>query len=357
MAALDFPAAPVVNQTFGASNGVTYLWTGTLWRAVGVISPDPGGDFFVTGAGALMAPPSNGTFFTMKPATAVTGNSGGWYNPATGVFTPPAGRYRLFAELTFYSSSSNMQGQLKWRKNGANIISTGADSAQNTAGGNLFGSVTAEVIVDANGTDTFDCQSQSNVLMSAAWGYIGAYPLSGIKGPPGDVGGARSLYSEAIAAAGNPIELVVNVPVSARSIELEFDLTDANGSDQVAALQIKQGATIVAAANYTRQAVYGAGNAAGGAYETGQTYWNIGGASSTWHGTLQGVLANTGRTDNVNLHGVIGTLGTGQPRGAVSYHFDYYFGSANQRQTITAFRFSCGVGFAVGSAVRAYALI
>jgi hypothetical protein len=31
MAALDFPAAPTLNQTYVAPNGVTYQWNGTIW--------------------------------------------------------------------------------------------------------------------------------------------------------------------------------------------------------------------------------------------------------------------------------------------------------------------------------------
>ena len=35
MAAIDFPAAPTVNQIFVAPNGVTYQWNGVLWLPIG----------------------------------------------------------------------------------------------------------------------------------------------------------------------------------------------------------------------------------------------------------------------------------------------------------------------------------
>jgi hypothetical protein len=189
------------------------------------------GDFFVQGTGAVWAPPSVATWATAKPATVLSGNSGAYYNTTTGVYTPPAGRYRLFAELSFYSSASNMLGQLRWRKNGVAIPNT--DTTTNTPGANLWGQVTAEVIVDANGTDTFDLQVQSSVLMSGAYGYMGAFPTQGMvgpQGPPGVISNGERLISRVVPTAGQTTVDFTNLPSDINDLRFSFDVTPSTNS-------------------------------------------------------------------------------------------------------------------------------
>src|SRR5215470_7253329 len=142
---LDFPNSPTNGQQYNAPNGVMYIYSTAngLWMASGAStssstinatpplnpyigqlwwSPDLGqlfiyyfdgnssqwvpattsvaqqatapGDFFATYTGAIAAAAGTVLF-----PNVITGNSGGWYNPANGRFTPPAGRYRIQACL------------------------------------------------------------------------------------------------------------------------------------------------------------------------------------------------------------------------------------------------------------------
>ena len=206
---IDFPASPADGQVFGATNGVLYKWSAAVgaWLAQNPAPPLGGtGDFFAQGATGW-APGSINTWTTAKPPNVNTGNSGLWYNTATGVYTPPAGRYRLFAELSFNSNASATLGQLRWRKNGAAIPNT--DTAQHSANPSAWGSVTNEVTVDANGADTFDLQVQCGVLMSNSYGYMGASPLTGMQGPTGPPGGGKLLQTQSVETGAQATTTVV----------------------------------------------------------------------------------------------------------------------------------------------------
>jgi len=174
MAAIDFPPGPSVGQAFTAGNGVTYTWNGLLWVASGASA---GGDFCATQAsGTVPAPPS-----TLVTLTVFTGNSGGWFVPGTGRYTPPAGRYQIFAQyLATQTAASHCDVYI--RKNGSTVQWNRSTVAAN----GYYANPTAVITVDANGTDWFDCQIAANAGATCSNIMFGAFPISGIKGPPGD---------------------------------------------------------------------------------------------------------------------------------------------------------------------------
>jgi hypothetical protein len=225
MAALDFPASPVDGQIFNAPNGVTYTWIAAVgfWKASGTAppivivsptppaSPGPGQQWFNSTLATLFiwyddgnsqqwvpASPNmsaafpGGDFFTAVSSTgfggalttilfpvAMSGNAGNWYNPANGRYT------HIFSTFSAGLSTGPTQVAIVLRKNGVAVIS----ASQVPANINWAGDPSVVANVDANGTDWFDiqasCNNGSNV---ASWMWFGAFPLNGIKGPPGDIG-------------------------------------------------------------------------------------------------------------------------------------------------------------------------
>ena len=178
---LDFPASPTTGQIYNGTNGVNYIWTGAIWVASGASA---GGDVYAknsTGFGI-------GTTETVVSFnTIVTGNSGGWYNTSNGRFTPPAGRYFIRVQFTGYQSTiTTIYSTI--RKNGVAVVSMPA-----TTGGNQHVMEPAvDGIFDANGTDYFEASCQASASAVSVNGFFLAFPISGVKGPPGDPGSSAS---------------------------------------------------------------------------------------------------------------------------------------------------------------------
>src|SRR5262245_13969476 len=103
--ALDFPNSPTAGQLFVAPNGVTYQWASTpspgLWLPLAVTSAGVGDFYANVNATGWPASATTVTNFVVQ-----SGNNGGWFVPATGRFTPPAGRYYLFSGGTTGHASS-----------------------------------------------------------------------------------------------------------------------------------------------------------------------------------------------------------------------------------------------------------
>ena len=220
MAAIDFPAAPTVGQIFASTNGMNYQWNGTLWLAVGPTSPTtPGGDFFATGTITYPAAVTVAVLTTVQ-----SGNSGGWYSTSTGRFTPPAGRYFIYGGAVSSHSTSAVIGIAAIYKNGVEV----SRAVETTYAGTAYGTPALECVLDANGTDYFTLQTSSNVganVPNNAW--FGAFPISGIKGPPGDPGqlGWRVLSTQSPAAAANADFPEGVVPSDINNLMCTFDLT------------------------------------------------------------------------------------------------------------------------------------
>ena len=253
MAVIDFPTSPINGQLFNAPNGVTYRWQSTpapgLWLSgsgvasvsAGVTPPSspapnalwwnsdaitgggqlyvyyndgntaqwvpaatggspttPGGDFCAINSVDLV-PGALGVATVMIPTSIVSGNSGSWYSTSTGRFTPPAGRYSISASYTVFTGALQ-QWNIYLRKNGVNIGGSqppyGAQTAPAT---NYVIQPTVNLIVDANGTDYFDVTSMAQGAIGGIpaikAAVFSAYPLSGIKGPPGDIGAPVAAFN------------------------------------------------------------------------------------------------------------------------------------------------------------------
>ena len=133
--------------------------------------------FNLTGTAALV----------IVPSPAIVGNSGGYYNAATGRYTPPAGRYCLTLTGSPYNSGGTSgSANLQIRKNG--VIINQANST--TASGAQIG-MSVEATVDANGTDYFEIWG----LTGASVGQLSyltfmSFPTQGMVGPQGPMGPA-----------------------------------------------------------------------------------------------------------------------------------------------------------------------
>jgi hypothetical protein len=185
------PANPVPNQLwFNAALAMLYVYyddgTSQQWVPCAPIPAPPGyvppprvGDFFAIMSSTYTPPttPARIPFDTIK-----SGNSGGWLNisASAGRFTPPAGRYYLFASMTCIDQSATVTSiALDLRKNGGG----GFANAQTTVSGNQYTeAVTVSATLDANGTDYFEIYGSQSVVAAnspSALVWFGAFPLWG----------------------------------------------------------------------------------------------------------------------------------------------------------------------------------
>jgi hypothetical protein len=113
----------------------------------------------------------------------VNGNSGSYYNSATGRWTPPAGRYNLYGGLGAYSNVGNLSVIASLRKNGIVILTNSASGFTNG-----WGLAVVETQVDANGSDYFDLWGQTSAAATGSEGHFGAFPTQGMVGSQGPAG-------------------------------------------------------------------------------------------------------------------------------------------------------------------------
>jgi hypothetical protein len=215
---IDFPNAPTDGQTFLAPTGVLYRWVAasSLWIAAS--GTTPGGDFcatFQSGGGI----PTSDT--TLVLPTVATGNSGGWYSNSTGRFTPPAGRFFLFAEY-MATQTAGSHCSVSIRKNGAAIqYNRGSVSANG-----YYANPSVLIEADANGTDWFDMQISANAGATGSWFVFGAFPISGVQGvqgPPGP-GNAWRILSRQVVSAAQPFVELASISSDINELDVHFDL-------------------------------------------------------------------------------------------------------------------------------------
>ena len=227
---IDFPSSPTIGQTlYVPGNGITYRWDGTLWLAGPNVGPGygPTGDFFA----AVVSSGFGATPVTcLWPANSiVSGNSGNWYNPTNGRYTPPAGRYHIFSSIGFGLTTSATYGVITLRKNGVAVIS----ASQTPGAASWQGDPSVQVNVDANGTDWFDItMSANNGTNINCWLWFGAFPIAGAKGPPGDQGapglpgslnGWRQIQRIVPAVAQASIDFT-NIPSDVNELVCKYDI-------------------------------------------------------------------------------------------------------------------------------------
>lgn len=204
---IDFPNAPTDGQVFNAGNGVMYQWQATpgAWVTYSA-SGGAGGDFtcsaYTTGFGSTIATVVFGA------GQVISGNTGGWYNPANGRWTPPAGRYHVFAQVSAALSTGATLITLQLRKNGTAIYG----SSQTPSTANWYGDPQVALNLDANGTDWFDIQASCNNGSNLnAWCSFGAFPIGRVL-PVLPVSG--DFYVTAPAAIGLATSATVLVPTT-----------------------------------------------------------------------------------------------------------------------------------------------
>lgn len=253
MTAIDFPASPADGALFRPSlTGITYQFSASpspgLWKPV-QSGTSPGGDFYATRSAAFSINPS----YTVIICDAVqAGNSGGWYNPSTGVYRPPAGRYVVYGGWSGAASNAvNCTANI--RKNG--VALQGGDLAA-TAASTFHQAVSTVAMVDANGTDTFDLVGTMAVGGTGAGGtpYFGAFPISGIQGPPGVAPNALQLWSETVLGAP-AAQMDVTVPANARLIQLEYGLQSTGASNDNFWLRMMQSGVPITTGTYDTQVI------------------------------------------------------------------------------------------------------
>jgi len=259
-----------------ASSGIGWLWFGAF-PISGIQGPPgppgsiPTGDFFATLSG-----------FTVLAAGAVVtgytvavGNTGSWLNTSTGRYTPPAGRYKIFAQ---YSATQNQASHctLAIRKNGATVQYNTSTIASAT----YYANPMAEAVVDANGTDYFDVFVSANANANGQNFGFGAFPISGTKGPQGDPGPAAPnalvLYSEKVCVGGETF-MDVAMPANPKRIELHYSIYEAAGADQNLGMRVIRNGVPDGGANYSHQAMYGSGTAVGASGVNSLTSWGMSG--------------------------------------------------------------------------------
>ena len=174
-------AGQFVNVTFTA-----FPLTGLQGPTGGAPGPVVG-DFYSIYSGADFGI-STGSGTLVGPNTIITGNSGAYYNTANGRFTPPAGRYKIWAGLSFYYASVAQNVYFFLRKNG---VQFGTQVTGGNPGGNLLNAVELGAEVDANGTDYFEAWAIGNVAgCTGRQAWFGAFPTQGMVGPQGPAGPA-----------------------------------------------------------------------------------------------------------------------------------------------------------------------
>jgi hypothetical protein len=178
MAAIDFPTSPTTGQLFAAANGVTYMYNGTLW----LVQAGPGGGTgdFAASAASVSLPTSAG----VPTLAVIQGNAGAYFNPANTRYTPPAGKYYLYAYMSGSLAGAATNLSIVLRKNGTVLPS--ASSQITTAAAGFVGNVSCDMNVDANGSDYFDITVVGTPATTNGINIVfGAFPLTGMQGPMG----------------------------------------------------------------------------------------------------------------------------------------------------------------------------
>jgi hypothetical protein len=242
--ALDFPNSPVDKQVFSASNGIVYQYnaTYTAWLPVSALIAPPA-DFYAIGtsSGIPTSP------VTLTGWTVSDGNAGGWFNPATGRFVPPPGRYCVFGGIYFSSTTTAVTCYVNICKNGVNLIAGGTYAGMSSAQANYYGGSHQQVIVDCNGSDYIDMRSMAGATTNVALPmWFGAFALPGGAQPsPAFTPTWRQLYRISPSAGQGPIDLV-SIPSDINDIELRFDVTPTTGAQDFI-LQVITASGVIAA--------------------------------------------------------------------------------------------------------------
>jgi hypothetical protein len=197
---------PITVGVYVDANGTDYFDFVANCSAAGMAAQ--GGQFTAFPLSGLQGPPgpigaASGDFYaknsgTIVPAataapvianSVITGNSGNWYNPGTGRFTPPAGRYYIHGSAGAAGASSGASQIIVYLyKNGVSITA----SQQVPGGVNWSGDPAVDAILDANGTDYFEIWMSANngttIIPANCFCFLAYSTQIGAAGPPGPAG-------------------------------------------------------------------------------------------------------------------------------------------------------------------------
>ena len=173
--------------TWGGGHFSAFPLTGMQGPTGGAPGPVVG-DFWATYSAGNYGPPTTAAVFQFP--TVTVGNSGAYYNPATGRYRPPAGRYLISAGMHWVYASGTPTAQLWLYKNGTAI----RYSYVQVSTTNYWGPTIINEMVDANGTDYFEiwvscATTAGGAQIVAGLNWFGATPTQGMVGPPGPAGG------------------------------------------------------------------------------------------------------------------------------------------------------------------------
>ena len=117
------------------------------------------------------------------------------------------------------------------------------------------------MIVDANGTDWFDIQASAGGGGGGTMAtlYFQAFPISGIKGPPGDYPSGLKLYDESVLASP-AAEMRVTIPANTKKIEIVYQTANVGYVDAPVLFQAMEGSTPYTGVTYVDGLHYQAQN-------------------------------------------------------------------------------------------------
>jgi hypothetical protein len=288
----------VRSYNFSATSSQVFFAAFPILGAVGPpgpVGPASAGDFtatFQSGGGI----PTSDT--TLVLPTVATGNSGGWYSNSTGRFTPPAGRFFLFAEY-MATQTAGSHCSVSIRKNGAAI----QYNRGSVAGNGYYANPSVLIQADANGTDWFDMQISANAGAQGSWFVFGAFPITGIQGiqgPPGP-GNAWRILSRQTPTAVGFVELQ-NIPSDVNELMCNVDLIPSSNTGGLMAQVYDNAGVLDTGAHYAWSnwvfSSAGAANAGPGSSSGTSTGFNTGFSLS--YGAV-GNLANYGISANFKI--------------------------------------------------------
>lgn len=278
MANIVFPASPYDGQVFVANNGVIYVWSASkgIWQTAGVVAP-LGMDFFAASGGNYIG--GGGTIVPKPPV--LSGNAGGYYNASTGRWTPPAGRYFVWAGYFGSYSGGATQITTTLRKNGSNLYGGVIITQQVPAFNNWGGDPESKAIVDMNGTDYIDYYvSANNGVDGTANTWFGAFPVALPVVVP-QMPNTLQMYSSAVAIGGETT-LDVLVPINAHRVDLQFSFLSTSGADVNVSLNSVENGVVNTSNNHVGQLLAGAGATPSAAAIGTSTAWVFSSTARGW---------------------------------------------------------------------------
>jgi len=168
--AIDFPAAPSLNDTFVAS-GITWSWDGTSWKTA------------IAGGGG-----SNYTDSNARSSVSVSNTQGSdpygvlTYNNSTGQFTYARGDLSGFASLTGFnvsvSGSPSGSGNLTYNNAGTFVYTPPNLTNFITSENDTLATVTSRGSTTTNNITVNDLQVSGNLTVQGSTTQLGTYTVS-----------------------------------------------------------------------------------------------------------------------------------------------------------------------------------